>query len=851
MLATPARAQDAPKPADESTIRVLGKAPLHVGLAESLYLQLRSVGLDKSRVYRVREAFIDRGALRIALDDGTIAFTEDVVGRVTGAFFEGDGEILLFPPDQAERASMALFTGAAILEERFATAYFRFNDDTYAELQPALRPADDAPEFAAQWDETVRNLAESDAVRLLMTFSQFLPVQGQTAEDAQKQISSASKDDRMLHVRVQGRKLGNFDVYFDSTSPEQISAGQLKTVDGVSYYDMWTSFSWPQPDQHAEAIAASPARPIDITHYKIRAEIKPPTEVDAEAVLQLEVQHGGQRAVLFELSRFLQIKQVAADGQPVEYIHNQAVEGTQLSRRGNDLVAVVFAQPLQSGQRLELRFVYGGEVLSEAGAGLWYVGARGVWFPNLGLAMSNFDLEFRYPPGWTLIATGKRVDVTSSTGTGNPSVSIAQSAGEQVSRWVSERPIPLAGFNLGKYQRVVAHAGKVDVETYATSGVERGFPQSSTDAVIPEGPGPVDLRKPLNILVLPPSPAQNAQAVAAASARAIDFFSRRFGPYPYSGLALTQMPGVESQGWPGLIFLSSFSFLTAEEKSRLHLSAVDETLISQVVVHETAHEWWGDLVTWSGYRDQWMMEALANYSSLMLLESTDPSRFRAVMEKYRDDLLQKSKSGVPLMEDGPVTFGLRLSCSQFPRGYEAISYGRGTWLLHMLRYMLRDAEAKNPTIGTAADGAQTMDEPFVRALRRVRERYQGRPITTRELLQVFEEELPPSLSYEGRKSLDWFYQGWVKGTAVPRFELHAVKYSDKPGSTTISGTILQKHAPSDLVTSVPLYTSRAGKMVLLGRVFADGPESPFHLIAPPDTRKVILDPNQTLLARVR
>ena len=40
----------------------------------------------------------------------------------------------------------------------------------------------------------------------------------------------------------------------------------------------------------------------------------------------------------------------------------------------------------------------------------------------------------------------------------------------------------------------------------------------------------------------------------------------RFGPYPYSSLALTQMPGDVSQGWPSLIFLSSFSFLTPQEK---------------------------------------------------------------------------------------------------------------------------------------------------------------------------------------------------------------------------------------------------------------------------------------------
>ena len=75
--------------------------------AEALYLQLRNVGLDKSRVYRVREGSLDRSGLHITLQDGTIAFTHDVFGHITGGFFEGDGEVLMTSPDRAERASMA------------------------------------------------------------------------------------------------------------------------------------------------------------------------------------------------------------------------------------------------------------------------------------------------------------------------------------------------------------------------------------------------------------------------------------------------------------------------------------------------------------------------------------------------------------------------------------------------------------------------------------------------------------------------------------------------------------------------------------------------------------------------
>src|SRR5438270_7702137 len=57
--------------------------------AKALYEQLASVGLYPGRVYQVRDGALDREDLHISLDDGTIAFTRDVLGRITGAMFEG------------------------------------------------------------------------------------------------------------------------------------------------------------------------------------------------------------------------------------------------------------------------------------------------------------------------------------------------------------------------------------------------------------------------------------------------------------------------------------------------------------------------------------------------------------------------------------------------------------------------------------------------------------------------------------------------------------------------------------------------------------------------------------------
>ena len=809
--------------------------------AESLYLQLGQVGLDPARVYQVRGASLDRPAVQITLEDGTIAFTKDVMGRITGAFFEGEGEVLLTPPTSVERRSMSLFTGMAILEEHFATAYFRFNDDAAAELRPDLRATDKAQEFVDRWGGAARNLASTDAMRLLVTFSAMLPLNGNSASEG---ADSAPKkpDDRFLHARLQGTKLGIFDIYFDSSGAEQVEAGQSKAAEnGDRYYDVWTSFSTKveaatAPSNAGKATTQTGAESrgdwVAVRRYAITTEVVPPKQIHARARLQLDVKRDGPRILLFELSRFLQMESVKLDGRAVEFIHNPAVEGTQLSRRGDDIMAVILPEPATAGQKIDLEFVYGGEVLAEAGSGLLYVGARGTWYPNRGLVMADFDLEFQYPQGWTLVATGSPAPVAPS---------VAQKAGEQASHWVADRAIPVAGFNLGKYKIARTQAGNIAVETYATQGVERDFPSARVEVVEPGATDPLP-QGPKVIVPMRPSPAMNVASVGESAARAIQYYADRFGPYPYRRLALTQLPGRDSQGWPSLVFLSSYAFLNNREREDLHFGP-DRILLQELIpAHETAHQWWGDLVSWKSYRDQWFSEGLANYCSLMMLQEKNPAGFRLVMDRYRQDLVTENKDGMAPKDAGPVTLGMRLLSSRFPEGYEAITYGRSTWLFHMLRTMLRDAAKE--------DGRKNQsgtDEPFVRALRRLRERYEGRAVSTRELLDVFAEDLPPSLRYEGKNSLDWFLDGWINGTSLPKLELKAVKFTPKGAGLIVSGTILQKDVPQDLVTSVPVYSVTGGKPVLLGRVFADGEESSFRIAAPAGTHKIVIDPNATIL----
>jgi hypothetical protein len=163
----------------------------------------------------------------------------------------------------------------------------------------------------------------------------------------------------------------------------------------------------------------------------------------------------------------------------------------------------------------------------------------------------------------------------------------------------------------------------------------------------------------------------------------------------------------------------------------------------------------------------------------------------------------------------------------------------------MLRSMLRDSEAASHSRKARANP----EEPFFRGLRKIRERYAGKSISTEELVEVFEEELPRPLWYEKRPKLDWFLEGWIEGTAIPELETREIRIAEKNGVTTVTGMIVQKDVPEDLVTAVPVYAATAGNgLVFLGEVLADGRETGFRLTAPSGARKIVLDPKQTILS---
>lgn len=759
--------------------------------AAGLYRELLNPELLPGDVYRVRDVSLQREDLHVVFSDGTLGLLRAVDGHVTGAVFEGDGEILLVPPDRAERNSLALFTGAAVLEQKFESAYLRFfDDDLVKRLRAGVRGREEDPDFNTRWNSPLQLLAPIDGLQILEAMT-----------------NASDPTSCYFHLRLGGTQLGIFDIFFDSDALEQIVVAQERVNGNAAYFDTWTSFPM-RSARNAAPGATKTFPPFTLSDYRMRVTVEPPTDLKSEMEVTLTPRTAGQRSVLLELSRYLRVSEARADGRPIEFFQHQAESGTQLARRSDDLMALVFPAPLEKDRPVRLSFKYSGPVMFSAGTELLYVGERGTWYPNAGPAYSSYDLTFDYPDDWLLVATGKQVETTSA-------------AGRRVSRFVSEKPIARAGFNLGKFETGSSATGNVSIHAYAARNVEHVL-------AVPEAR-----------MGMHPHPAKEVQQIAEQASTTVRFLSGELDAFPYSNLEITQLPALLSQSWPGLIYLSSMAFLEPEERRAVGLrDPYTELLLSRLMLaHETAHQWWGDAVDWASYRDEWIIEALANYSALLMLEKQDPQAMKTALDFYKAEMLKETANGI-VAEAGPVTLGWRLTSSRFPNAYERVLYGRGTWLIHMLRTMLREASGNNS------------DALFFAALKGLLARSPDRKISTRDLQEAFEKVLPPSFTYEGHKSLDWFFDSWVNDVSIPALALEDVKFVQDGGSVKVNGTIRETNAAKDLVTAVPIYVVDAnGKSRFADFVFADEPSTAFTLTVPAGTKQILLDPEGTLLRR--
>jgi hypothetical protein len=293
----------------------------------------------------------------------------------------------------------------------------------------------------------------------------------------------------------------------------------------------------------------------------------------ATAAITIRGVSSGDRVVQFDLLPNLRVTRVSMGGQDVPFI--------QEDRKRDGSFYIVLPLALTKGAEQQLLVEYQGDrVVHNAGGGNFSVGARTSWYPSLNSFRDHtrFHLIFKVPKQYTLVSVGTPVK---------------QWMEQDVacSEWDSGVPVPVAGFNYGDFKKRAITDPQLDnfgIEDYAVSNL----PDSLKSAESIGGMSPSRMNE--NIMI----EGQNAMRV----------FNLWFGKSEFHRIAITQQPQMSfGQSWPTLVYMPILAYFDSTQRWEMgHSSTRSTEFVDEVAAHEVSHQWWGHMVGWSSYRDQWL-----------------------------------------------------------------------------------------------------------------------------------------------------------------------------------------------------------------------------------------------------
>ena len=656
--------------------------------AADLFVALQHLSLDPEHTYRVRDLHLTRGDINFYLSEGVLSFAKPVTGHTVAA---------VFTTQNVEAGDGEVITLPPRRSERVSLAAFTKSPNLNEHFGSAAFFFSDgtAGELLGQLTEpSLRKVPQL----LGELQSSVGPVLHNLSTNVELRLIESAldrhrPDQGFFYSVIAGRELGVFQALYDPDLFEPVTVGKTRDDGHESRFQLWTSFR----PRHAAPFAPPPSV---ISSYKIDGTIDSKLALSATVEFQYDAEDKCGRVLRFDLSDRLRVASAQIDGQPVE-VFQRKIAGSEGQGEAGGAFLLVADRPISRGQHT-VKVTYGGLVIRQTPAKTYFVDDRTTWFPHAGTMRTTFDLTFHCPETLRLVSTGELL-------------SDEVSNGRRTVHRRSTYPEALAGFNLGEFELGIDEAGRYRVESYA----------NRTEAA-------------------------RADSMAKEAARVLDYYTQVWQPLPARTLAVSPIPGYFGQGFPGLIYLSTMSFIREEDRPAALRNPLMTSFFSQMLLpHEIAHQWWGNLVVPADYRTDWLVEAMSSYSALTYLGTRyGEDVVNSTLNQYREDLL-RIKDGRPVDEAGPIDLGTRLISSAGTGAWHTVTYEKGAWILHMLHRRLGDHRFREMQLALI-------------------KQFQTRAVTNEDFRQIAASYVPAD---QPDKDLSLFFETWVYNTGIPYLTL--------------------------------------------------------------------------------
>jgi len=771
--------------------------------SDPTYQQLRNLTLGGEAV-RVTNFVLKRDAGRFNLRSGTVCFVAPVQGKVTGAIFTGDGNFVLEPAQESERKSLKLLTKEDEFSENFSQAVLRFTDSTYDDIKKGGSPASggcDANLLKDSQNTTRHKLKNNLEARIL-------------------QDALSPEPGGLFVAFIHGKRYSDKEIYEiePNWSSDQVS---FRTYEDNKWGN-WASFS-----VTGEYGRGGIGRLMRIEHQQLDVTFEKSGSLSGKATTDFLARRSGVRVIPLNLFRPLRVQSVTSDGQPLSFI--------QEDKNDDGNFAVILPKAVNAGDKFTITTTYGGkEAVSNEGGGNYFPVARDDWYPNdPGSSFGQYtlyDMTLRIPKGMKMAATGVLV-------------SESNQGGQNVTVWKSENPQTVAGFSFGRFKEEEARLTKPEyfIQSYANEespdwvnelqhAVSNDLPTLGSHLGAPVALGSMS------------TTSLNKKALAEGEL-AVELYSDYFGPSLFKHMQITQQTACNfGQSWPELVWIPICYYFDTTVRHALGLDWGDRGYWKVVTPHEVAHQWWGHTVGFASGRDQWMSEGFADMSASLYISMIEknPKKFIDFWNDERELLLERDPQGFRAIDVGPLTMGYRANNSRTGNNVtRRLIYPKGAYILHMVRMMLWDRK--------------TGDENFKATMQDFVKTYSGKAATTEDFKAMIEKHMTPDMDLEGNHRLDWFFNEYVYGTALPTYKIDYKFDKDANGDVVFDFKVTQSGVDDKFRMIVPIYLEMAdGHTINLGhaRLIGNGSsDKKVSLKGLKDTpRRALLNYNDDVLA---
>ena len=381
-----------------------------------------------------------------------------------------------------------------------------------------------------------------------------------------------------------------------------------------------------------------------------------------------------------------------------------------------------------------------------------------------------------------------------------------------IAKWSSGKTeLAVAGFNYGSFKRkeVADKDSGYNIEFYANTEIPGELRRIQQDIERLESQG-VKTDTTLGSISTT-GMADSALADAQNSMRVYNVF---FGKLPYSRIAMTQQPaGFFGQAWPTLVYMPYLAFIDTTQRAQLlGTRGGTNTFWRYVAPHEIAHQWWGHIIGWDSYHDQWMSEGFAEFSASLYVQAV---RGNDKFIDFWEDQRQRIITSRPATKDrkpytvGPVTQGYRLNSGKTGAIAQFLIYPKGAYILHMLRMMMYTGQGGDAKF-------QAMMKDFVQT-------HFNQDVSTEDFKRIVEKHMTKEMDVDKNGKMDWFFNEWIYGTEVPAYKFQYNVSQDG----MLSAKLTQSGVSDDFVMLVPIYIdmgkgwAKIGSATVVGNTSVD------------------------------